>query len=188
MDVPIQHIIGTVALIGLIVTVGLAYTSFTSSIQDDIIKQQMEQVAENVARNIVEIANLLSFANYGKSNFSLMKVLDLPENFAERGYAIQLLDQTTQGKGYCVRTFLASANTTVADSPIPLNSTDTQLVIATNFTADLSVRGETTTIQCSNIVYAGPKETYNGIRNIVVWGWTGQGYPMVGIGVWQTGG
>jgi len=188
MDVPIQNVIGTVALIALIVGVGLAYAMYTSSVEADAMKQELKQIAENVALNIVEISNLLNFASNPTSNSTLIKTLELPDDLTGRAYAIQILNQTTEGNGCFVRAFLVSMNSTFSDSQITINSMGYPLELATSFHEELDVRYETSKVQPSDIVYAGPEEIYDSIRRIVVWAWAGSGFPMVGIGTWKTGG
>jgi hypothetical protein len=174
MDVTIKHVIGTIALIGLIITAGLAYTIITSYIETDIIKQQLKQIAENVALNIVEIVNLVNFANVG-SNATLMKVLGIPSDLGGKAYAVQLVNETSQGSGCYVYIYLVSRMDVAASSSIPLNSTQTQLVLATDSEGTLLVRGNET-IQYSGVVYGGAKD-------IVVWGWKGTGATWTGIGL-----
>ena len=41
MNIPIKHVIGTLALIGLVVAAGLSYTMITAYIEMDMVKQQL---------------------------------------------------------------------------------------------------------------------------------------------------
>ncbi len=52
VEVSIQHIIGTVALIGLVISSGLFYTVFTSYVQDSNRRKELEQISATVALNL----------------------------------------------------------------------------------------------------------------------------------------
>lgn len=145
MDILLKHVIGTVALIGLVIAAGLAYTIITSYIEADVRKQQLKQIAENVALNLVEITNLVNFENLFADK-NVTKVVDLPTDLGGRAYVIQLVNGTSEGKGYYVYTYLLTRKDIDATSPIPLTTNQTQIVIS-----------------CSETVYSGT-------GNIVVWG------------------
>lgn len=149
MATHIQHIIGTVALIGLVISAGLCYNIITSFVQNDNRRKELGQIAENVALNIEEMINLVKFAKFS-SNFSdyLVKIIDLPSNVGGKSYQIQLLDS------FEVRSFLTESNSTSAASTIPFNSGDIPLHLntkATTFTIRAGV--DNTLITCSGTVY-----------------------------------
>ena len=150
-EVSLQHIIGTVALIGLIISTGLFYTIFTTSVQDDNRKKQLGQISENVALNIVEMINLAKFSKY--SSDYMIKIMDLPNDIDGRTYKIQLIDDPQ--KGFYVHTFLATQQTVSSDSTIPYNSGDISLKLNTTDTVypGIEVGVDNLKISCSGTIY-----------------------------------
>lgn len=130
MDVPIKHIIGTVALIGLVAMTAMAYTIITSYIESDVKKQQLKQIAENVALNLVEMANLVNFENLFADR-NVTKTIDVPTDLGGNVYLIELMNGIEEGQGFYVHAYLLTKNEINAHSPIPLNSNSTELLIST---------------------------------------------------------
>lgn len=162
MNVPIQHIIGTVAIIGLVLTTGLAYSIITSFVEMDLKKQQLKQISENVALNIVEMSNLVRFANY--TNKPMMKIVDLPVDLGGSTYTVELVDGTAEGEGYFVRANLTSNEHVTATSLIPVNAGQKLILYTNSTTTSMIVGFENTNITCSGTVY--------GKDGTVVWGIT----------------
>jgi hypothetical protein len=164
MKAPIQHIIGTLALIGLMISIGLAYSVITSYVETDIKQQQLKQISENVALNIVEISNLIRFANY--TNKPMMKILDLPVDVSGDSYTVQLVDGQAYGEGYYVRANLTTNEHITAKSLIPTNAGQNLVLNTTTATSNLTVGFDNTNILCSGLVY--------GKNGFVIWGSTKQ--------------
>lgn len=186
MHVPIQHIIGTVALIGLVISVGLAYTIETSSVQQDIAQQQLAQVSEVVALKIAEIVNLANFANFGNftRNDTMMMTLDLPLDLAGRAYAVQLMNGTTGDQGYYVNSYLVAQSTTSASATVPFNPAQGSVQLTTD-AANASnlywVETGTEAVTSSIVIYGGNSRA-------VVWVWKGEGnVTLAGLGVITVG-
>ncbi len=131
MDVSISHLIGSVALIGLVIAAGLSYTIVTSSIQDEVSKQQLTQISEYVALNIAEMANLQKYAI--NSNHYMIRSLNLPVDQAGKTYVVQIKAETStdESTSYKVRTYLVSKPYLFSEAIIPLNSSSTWLTIIT---------------------------------------------------------
>ena len=161
VEVTIQHLIGTVALIGLIISAGLFYTIFTSFVQDDNRKKELGQISENVALNLEEMINLIKFSKY--SSDYMIKIIDLPTDVGGRAYKIQLND--TQGNDtqrFQVSAFLATQQTVSATSTIPYNSGDIPLKLNTTETIyNINVGVDNLKIACSGTIY--------GKNGIVIW-------------------
>jgi hypothetical protein len=154
MHAPLQHIIGTIALISLVIAAGVSYTIITSYMEAEANKQQLTQIAENVALNLAEITSLINFANF-PGNIQ-MKTLKLPSNIANKAYTIQLINETTQG---CyVQTQLATRRDINAKSLIPINSNQTHIELVTEDQEAPPM-----------IINSGM--VYGGAPDIVVWGW-----------------
>jgi len=181
MHVPIQHVIGTAALIGLVISAGLAYNIISSSIQNDIIENQLQQVSEVVALNIVEIVNLANFANFGNltRNDTMARTVDLPLDVSGKAYAVQLMYANSQDQGYNVTSYLVADRNTVASSLIPINSNAGLVQLVTAVTSPptmYSVDGGEATVTASSVVYGGSNST-------VVWAWRGEGNTTIaGLG------
>lgn len=150
MEVSLQHIIGTVALIGLVISAGLFYSIFTSSLQDDNRKKQLAQISENVALNMEEMINLAKFSKY--SSEYMVKIIDLPVDIDGKSYQIQLNEDPT--KGFYVHTFLSTQKTISADSAIPYNSAGIPIKLETTETAYTITAGiNNVTISVSGTIY-----------------------------------
>jgi len=180
MDVPISHVVGTIALISLVVAAGVAYSLITSYIEVEVRKQQLNQIAEYVALNLVEIVNLVNFANFSSDPGTMMRILNLPSNLA---YLIMLVDASGQGQGYYVYTQLMGREDVSARSLIPLNSTQTPVIFVVDSKGFLRVRGEDSrVIQYSSTVYGGAQD-------VVVWAWKKDDTATwAGIGLWKSQG
>jgi len=150
-----------------------------------VTKQQLNQIVEYTALNLVEIVNLVKFANFS-NNEPMMKVLNLPSDLGGKAYIIKLMNETIQGICRCyVYAQLVVREDIAATSPILLNSTQTRLKLKTEgdarpLTYPLQVRlGKEGIIQWSSTVYGG-------VQNIVVWGLTRDDDTIwAGIGVWK---
>jgi hypothetical protein len=157
VEVSIQHIIGTVSLIGLVISAGLFYSIFTSYVQDSNREKQLGQISETVALNLVEMINLAKFSKY--SSEYMIKIIDLPSEVGGRSYKIQLVNEINQG--IYVHTFLTTQQTVSANSTIPKNSGDITLKFNTNETFKINVGVENLTIACSGTIY--------GKNDAVIW-------------------
>jgi hypothetical protein len=165
VEVSIQHIIGTVSLIGLVISAGMFYTIFTSFVQDSNREKQLGQISETMALNLVEMINLVKFSKFSTDDGYMIKIIDLPTEVGGKSYQIQLVNGTNQG--IYVHTFLATQQTVSADSTIPKNSGDITLKFnTTKFTTPetiykINVGVENLTIACSGTIY--------GKTGVVIW-------------------
>ena len=151
VEVSLQHIIGTVALIGLVVSACLFYSSYTTAVQNDSREKQLGQISENVALNIEEMINLAKFSKY--SSDYMVKIIDLPTAVGDQTYKVQLVSDPD--KGVYVHTFLATQPTIKADSTIPYNSGIIPIKAETTETPYNIVAGANNlTITCSGTIYA----------------------------------
>lgn len=167
MDVPIQHIIGTVALIGLVISAGFAYTIITSYIEGSVIEQQLKQVSEIVALGIVEMVNLSNFTNFGRNN-TMMRTIDLPIDVGGKAYAVQLMKETDQTEGYNVTSYLLTDHNVKASSFVPFNFNSTSSELYWVKEGKIAVISELT-------IYGGSDKT-------VVWAWSGGDITTAGLG------
>jgi hypothetical protein len=177
MHIPIQHIIGTVALIGLVISASLAFNVISSFITEDIVEQQLSQVSDLVALNLVEVVNLINFANSGEMyqrNNTIVKAVSLPLDAGGKAYTVTLT--RTNGEGYSVASNLVTQNTTSATSLIPVNSTTSSLQIITE-PITMTYNGEQ-----ENWVVTSKSLIYGGNGNIVVWAWKPNATTYAGIG------
>jgi hypothetical protein len=162
VEVSIQHIIGTVALIGLVISAGLFYAIFTSYVQDSIRKKDLEQISATVALNLEETINLIKFSKYSddySGNDYMIKIFDLPTDIDGRSYKIQLVNDSNR---LYVHTYLSAQQSVSADSTIPYNSGDLILKFNTTDVVYSIVAGvDNLTIACSDTVY--------GKNSTVIW-------------------
>lgn len=150
VEVSLQHIIGTVALIGLVVSVCLFYSVFTSSVQTDNRSQQLQQISGTVSLNAEELLNLVKFSKYSQDYMA--KVIDLPNAVGDQPYKVQLISDPQ--KGIYIHTYLANQPSIYADSSIPYNSGGTSITAETDQTPHTITAGvDNTTITCQGTVY-----------------------------------
>ncbi|MEM0253075.1 MAG: hypothetical protein QXK78_00705 [Candidatus Bathyarchaeia archaeon] len=148
MDVILKHIIGTLALIGLVITVGLAYTTTASYVEMEVAKVQLKQIAEHVSLNLIEVISLVSFANYPSRQ---IKGIDLPTDIGGKAYMVKLM--VKEGKCY-VRAELAT-EVTYTESLIPIKpDEDIKFLTEVEF-----IQGENGEIY-SGIIYGGNSNTF----------------------------
>jgi hypothetical protein len=152
VQISIQHIIGTVALIGVVVSAGLFYNIFTSFVQDDNRQKELGQISENVAMNIAEMINIVKFetfsSNYG--NYTV-KIIDLPTEVGGQPYKIQLVNVSGQMQ---VHSFLSNRESISANSTIPFNSGGSSIVLnTTSAVYNIKTGIDLVKIACSGIVY-----------------------------------
>jgi hypothetical protein len=152
VQISIQHIIGTVALIGIVISASLFYNIFTSFVQDDSRRKELGQISENVALNIAEMINIVKFetfsSNYG--NYTI-KIIDLPTQVGGQPYKIQLVNVSGQMQ---VHSFLSTHESISANSTIPFNSGGSSIVLNTTSTIYHIKTGlDLVKIACSGMVY-----------------------------------
>lgn len=156
VQVSIQHIIGTAALIGLAVSLALAYQIVVSSVEISVLKSQLSQVAEYVSMSASNIISLADFT-YGifKEYVTVSKSLNLPANLGGKIYTIKLMNDI---RGLYVLIEVPGRSDLYATSAIPINpSINIQVVIEEGvFTpSDSSIK---------------PKSlVYGGNPNVVIW-------------------
>lgn len=149
VELSIQHIIGTVSLIALVTSVGLFYSVFTSSVQDENRKTVLGQISESVALNIEEMVNLAKFSKY--SNDYLVRIIDFPMDVGGRAYKIQLVNESNR---LFVHTFLATQQSLNANSTVPYNSGEIPLKWnTTDSIYKIDVGVDNLTIACSGTIY-----------------------------------
>jgi len=169
MEVPIQHIIGTVCLIGLLVSVGLAYNIITDSAQTEVRQHQLSQISQNVALSLVEIVTL---ANFGNSyNGTMTRSLNLPTDLAGKAYAVQICNDTSQQDNCFIKVYLAASPTISATSIIPIQASQSGVSLRT----DSGALNENQNITYGPVIYGGSNDT-------VVWAWKGSGTTWAGLG------
>jgi hypothetical protein len=176
MDVPITHIIGTAALIGLVISVALAYTIIVDYVEANVLKPQLKQIAEYVSMNIVNLISLTEFA-YGESPSSTVvtKTLKIPRNLNEKAYLVRLVNE---GGNCYVEVKLVARGDIYATSPIPLNSTRARVTIAATeekINEVISGGFPDNTITLTTTVYSGN-------LNILIWCWK-NGTIYAGLGI-----
>ncbi|MEM2464187.1 MAG: hypothetical protein QXL85_01045 [Candidatus Bathyarchaeia archaeon] len=170
VHVSIQHIIGTVALIGLAVSVALAYQIVIGYVEENAIRAQLGQAAEYVSMNI---ANIVSLADFTYGMFSPQKTvskrLNLPAAIGRKPYKLAIVGR---GGEYYVRVEVAGREDLYAESPILVSPTWRIRV----FTAGGDEPSDTR---------INPQErVYGGNPNVVVWcEKMGDGTIYIGLGL-----
>ena len=177
MGIPLKHLVGTATIMSLIIASGLSYSVFTSYIEAEVLRRQLNQVAEHVALNLVEVVSLVNFSNYSSVE-PIFKVLKLPQDLGGRSYIIELVNETSRGGGCYVRARLATRGDVYASSPILLGQ-GSGLELKTEGEGTIDVQeGAGGTIQWSGKVYGG-------VEGFTVWGLMNGTRQEAGIGIWK---
>lgn len=126
VHVSIQHIIGTVALISLALSIALAYQIVVGSIEEGVIRAQLSQVAEYTSMSISNIVGLVEFT-YGiiSTGEPVLKRLSLPETINGRPYNISIVSRN--GTFY-VYVSIIGKNHLYSESPIAAKSMQRMVV------------------------------------------------------------
>ncbi|MEM2905544.1 MAG: hypothetical protein QW587_07405, partial [Candidatus Bathyarchaeia archaeon] len=131
MPVSVTHVVGTVALLSMLVAVGFAFSIISAVIEADLTRQQLADIAEYVSLNLGEMITLVDASNY--QGVAMTKVIQLPENIGGKVYLIRLVNDTV-AQGCYVEASLRTRPDIVAKSPIPLKTSGSGVEIATEVT------------------------------------------------------
>lgn len=177
--VSIQHIIGTVALIGLVVSLALAYQIIVGNVEDSIVKTQLSQTAEYISMQLANVISLTDFT-YGILDTTLSPVtksLKLPETIRGRPYNLTIVRSDEE---YYVYVEVVGGSYLHATSPIVVKSTQ-RITILTS--SDL---------EFAESLLEGyevkPKAWVSGgFSNVVVWCYKHDNVIYAGLGVLEGG-
>lgn len=126
--VSVQHIIGTVALIGLAVSIALAYQIVVGSVEESVIKTQLSQTAEYVSMSLANVISLTDFT-YGIISTAepVTKRLDLPKMISGKPYNLTIV---RRGEECYVHVEIIGRSDLYAESPIVVKSTQRIRILA----------------------------------------------------------
>lgn len=181
VHVSIQHIIGTVALIALTISLALAYQIVVSYVEENVIRAQLSQTAEYVSMSIAHIISLTEFT-YGmlETTIPATKLLNLPETIRGRAYNLTIVEKN--GK-YYVQLNIIGRSDFQSSSLIPTGSTQMIVIyVGGSLPNDL--------VEALNEANIKPKTwVYGGSPNAVLWCYKlGKGEPIyVGLGLLEGG-
>lgn len=161
VHVSIQHIIGTAALIGLAISVALAYQIIVGYVETSVLQSQLNQTAEYVSMSMANIISLTEFTYGILSTGTVTKRLSLPADLSGKTYIIRLVNESGR---YIVRVEIAGRSNLYATSPILVNSTATPILILTEETVQ-----KFENIRLSDERVKPQTYVYGGNPNIVIW-------------------
>lgn len=188
MDVPISHVIGSIALMLLTISVASYFIITYSHVQSGILKQQLREVGEYIQTNLIEIIALVDFKNF-LDKYATFKILELPPDLSGYAYAVELTKDSENVP--IINLYLISRRDVSVSLKIPLNTIESNVII---YTANdpwepLPSRGGV--IKSSGKIYSGIRSSG---EKVVVWGWvegkledSGVNLIWAGIGVWEEG-
>lgn len=186
MDVPISHVIGSVALMLLTISVASYFIITYSHVQSDILKQQLREVGEYVQTNLMEIIALVDFKNF-LDNYAAFKILDLPADLSGYAYAVELRKDSENNP--IIYLYLISRPDISVSLKIPLNTIKSNIIIYTSDDPFETLPSKGGLINSSGKIYSGIRSSG---EKVVVWGWVegkleGSGVNVIwaGIGVWE---
>lgn len=168
----VQHIIGTVALLGLILSTVLAFQMFIGFIVEDVVRTQLSQIAEYTSMCIANIVSLTDFT-FGmlSTTEAVSKRLGLPSSINGRPYNLTIIEKN---EGYYVQVKIIGSSL-YAESPITVK-------LAQRFKVFSEDREE-----LLNLLEASQVEprswVYGGSPNVVVWCLKFDDAMYVGLGL-----
>lgn len=148
----------------LIISVGYSYTLITSYMEGRILRGQLQQIAEYVALNLVEVMNLVKYTNRSVPE-PTYKVLKIPKDLGGRAYIIELKNETVGGKGYYIRARLLVRGDIEAVSMIPINTTELRIELKAEGNGTITSRSGN--IDWTSVIHGGYEP---GVYETVVWG------------------
>ncbi|MEM2960885.1 MAG: hypothetical protein QXU67_04710 [Candidatus Bathyarchaeia archaeon] len=180
LDVTISHVIGSMALILLAISVAAYFVITASQLQSDILRQHLKEVGEYVSLNLMEIITLIDFEEY-LNNVTMFKFLKLPPDISGYAYVIELISEYESRTSASINLYLLTRRDISASSIVPLNATGSSIKI-------LTVNDGGVVLSTKGGRIESPGRLYSGRENIVVWGWRENStLTWVGIGVWRGG-
>ncbi|MEM4576212.1 MAG: hypothetical protein QW701_01975 [Candidatus Nezhaarchaeales archaeon] len=153
----VQHIIGTVALLGLISSIVLAFQMFIGFIVEDTVGTQLSQIAEYTSMSIANIVSLTDFT-FGmlSTTEAVSKRLGLPASINGKPYNLTIIEKD---EGYYVQVKMVGSNL-YAESPISVKLAQKFKVFS----------GEEELLNVLEASQVEPKYwVYGGSQNVVVW-------------------
>jgi hypothetical protein len=114
----VSHVIGTVALIGLFVTVGMNYSIYFSQLREQATVAQLQGIADYISAGVLD---LYSVGSNSKGDQFLVKTLDIPSGAAQSSYNVSLVNVSTiaDETGFCVLVKLTWEPFVYAQSQLP---------------------------------------------------------------------
>ncbi len=183
LPVAIQHVIGTVSILLLSISIGVSFNNVASFVQTDVSKKEMNQIATHVSLNLVEVATLTNSSGY---TLTLVKTIGLPSDIGGKAYFVQLVDATSQDKGYLVKVTLRSQRGVSVESFLPINSTSivSQMSVVNNRNPAWgdTVPGSRPTVTYTTDLDGTVDAVVYGGNNAVVWARQEENMLYMGIG------
>ena len=129
VSVTISHIIGTVALIGLFITVAMNYSIFFGQLQEQATVAQLQGIADYVSANLLD---LYSVGSNSKGDQFLVKTMDIPSGAAQSSYNVSLVNISTtfNETGFAVLVKLTWKPYIYAQSQLPWNGQEGKLLLS----------------------------------------------------------
>lgn len=168
VSVTISHVIGTTTLIVVFISVTMFYTMAYFSLQTEALAHQLQEVADYVSANLVDLVSLCFIS---PTDQLLIKGLEMPENIGTDLYIVTLTNTTnpiTQENLLVVRAFFNSRPSIYKESLLPWS------------TVKMWNGTEISGLQPSLSISSGAS-------NIVAWALKQGDEITVGLGVMNTG-
>jgi len=163
LDVPVSHVIGTVALILLVASVASYFVMTVSHVHAEILRQQLKEVANYISANLMEIIALLHFIDI-LYNTTMFKVINLPPDISGYLYVVEVGGEEAYKKGAQIRLYLLSKSDVEVFLRLPLETVGTSIKLFT-------VNDGATSLLARNGLIRPSGRLYSSHNNIVVWGW-----------------
>jgi hypothetical protein len=112
-------VIGTAALLVLVLSLAYAYQIVVTSMQMSAIQAQLSQVAEYVAQSVSDVVSLMEFAYGALSSGTVSKSLKLPTDLSGKPYLVRL---ESDGESCYVRVEVSGMGHLYARSPVPVKN------------------------------------------------------------------
>lgn len=166
MSSSIPHVIGTMALLMCSIFVITSFILLGFGIQLDLVKPQLQEVAEYVAATMVDLITLVNQTD--AKPILVTKELKIPPSVAERGFTIVL--KTVDGDVY-VYVYLTFLTTVSAEAPINVRNIHEVKLSTPPVPQELHIE----------------EKLHSGLKHPVVWCFKdSNGVIYIGLGVWSS--
>ena len=153
VSVTLSHVIGTTTLISLFVVAGIYYSITYSSFKTRIIATQLEEIADYISSNVIDLVSLCSLSNLDQL---IIKELDILEFVSETYYynitLVEIKDPNTQEWLFAIRTYPVSKPTIIKESNLPWSANGNIMVYNGTDPVETTLHLEVTVSSLTNVV------------------------------------
>jgi hypothetical protein len=171
----IPHVLGTIALISIFLAMEAYYDGLYTKLSEEAYKAQLNQVAEHIASNLIDLVVVAQVAE----EVFLVKKLEIPRLIADKPYNITITEMS-KGEDVSLVSILLSRDRANIYAYVELPWTAEAISIYSDQAVD-SPYNITLTTRLESI------DDLGGALSIVVWCWRSGDSIVIGLGLIEEG-